>query len=110
MAEKEVLYFWKRLSGKYHHRTEDGGRLVVMPGELFQAPKDKFTGDNTWQLFDPVDEAAADAELKDLKFKKILVGAGQYDVIGVESGRKLNTTPMTKKEADELINATLDGK
>jgi hypothetical protein len=108
-------YVWKRLQGKFHYR--DGGSLkTVNPGDTFLATKDRFAGSKRWELMGPADGKATQAPPPKVvtTFRKEEVDGkeGQFNVFrktGDEEEVQVNDDPLTEEEADDLINAALEG-
>lgn len=100
---------WVKLVGKFHAIVE-GKKIVIKPGDVFKAPADKFRNDSTWKRVEEKKEEAVAPKRNvpqepGVKFRKILVGDDQFDVVRAD-GKLINKKPLTEKEAD----AILDGK
>lgn len=115
---KPKMYRWRRISGK-HHAMVDGKKVVILPGEIFLAPKNAFEGSrHLWELLGPetyeADEVTKVEEPKKptIEFKKEQAKDG-FNVLKYVDGEAvgiLNDEPLTEKEADELIVENLDSK
>jgi hypothetical protein len=94
---------WRKLVGKYHGIV-DGKKTIIVPGDTFRAPADKFKGDRTWELVEEKKEEPKRqiSQESEAKFRKILVGDGLFDVVN-KDGKALNKKPLTEKEADALV-------
>ena len=97
---------WLKLVGKFH-TSVDGRKTVIRPGDTFRAPADKFRNDPTWQLVEEKKEEAPKRQIPkepEAKFRKILVGDDQFDVVRAD-GKPVNKKPLTEKEADALLDS-----
>lgn len=97
---------WLKLVGKFH-TSVNGQKTVIRPGDTFRAPADKFRNDPTWERVEEKKEEAPKRQIPkepEPKFRKILVGDDQFDVVRADD-KPVNKKPLTEKEADALLDS-----
>lgn len=93
---------WKMLAGKFYYR---GNKFVA--GDVFEAPTEEVKSmRDILQPLDAVEDYAVQDE-KDVPRNKLLAihkGRGLWDVVNTTTDKKLNDRPLTKAEAQQLVD------
>lgn len=93
---------WKMLAGKFYYR---GNKFVA--GDVFEAPTEEVKSmRDILQPLDAVEDYAAQDE-KDVPRNNLLAihkGRGLWDVVNTTTDKKLNDRPLTKAEAQQLVD------
>jgi hypothetical protein len=125
----------RKLTGKFS-RMENGKRVTYGPGSLVEfSPYDDLPEafrDDSWELVSgkelsleiladvceplekekPAEEETSEEEDEEEdKYENLIMvhkGAGAYDVMNVMTEKVLNTKPLSKKEAEALLDTYLE--
>ena len=92
--------------GGKHHRKEEGGVKIYMPGDSIKLTEREAEAIKDRLVFDltpgPLVEAKAPKEtLESLVMKQI--AGGKFNVVNPSTGKNVNENPLTKVEAEVLI-------
>lgn len=107
---------WRRVAGKHYRRSKSGGRKFecVRPGDIVEAPAGTYSNQPEWEDLGKVGVASAPTdvvgEIPVLSFVdagKNKKGMKVFFVKNEITGKILNDTPLTRKEAKELTDAIM---
>jgi len=105
--QKEVLYKFQRKYGKHHLRAP-GGVVIIKPGDIIEAPKGSYVG-NQWECLGPVEPVSEEPETPSVPDFEGFVKEQRKDgfyVINPKTNEALNTEPVTEEEADRIVLAS----
>ena len=97
------------VQGGPHCRRENGKWKDYKPGDVIEATEHELRNfPDKFKLVGPPDKPFDETRPPVKKLKMIHKGNKKYDVVNQESGKKINTRPLTKDEAHELLEDSKD--